>query len=157
MTLTMTLMMTLLELTLTRMGSKNGKPVLREEDVASLVTTSGMTAQEVRDAFTGFLAEHPNGKMKPKDFRKLISSALPKKDAAKMEKHVFRIYDENGDGHVNFVEFMVSYTGSLISPTVSLTPRSSTPSWPVETLRTFSRRSSGCLTSTATAASARRR
>merc|ERR1711884_932111 len=110
MRLKVTLMMTLLELTLTRMGSKNGKPVLREEDVDSLVTTSGMTAQEVRDAFTGFLAEHPNGKMKPKDFRKLISSALPKKDAAKMEKHVFRIYDENGDGHVNFVEFMVVYT-----------------------------------------------
>ena len=137
------------------MGSKNGKPVLREEDVVSLVHTSGMTAQEVRDAFNGFLTEHPNGKMKPKDFRKLMSSALPKKDAAKMEKHVFRIYDENGDGHVDFVEFMVS---SLISPTVLLpTCRSSTPSWQVETPRTSSRRSSGCSTSTVTAASARKR
>ena len=95
---------------LSRMGSKNGKPVLREEDVVALVHTSGMTAQEVRDAFTGFVTEHPNGKMKPKDFRKLMSSALPKKDAAKMEKHVFRIYDENNDGHVDFVEFMVVYT-----------------------------------------------
>merc|ERR1712142_1150742 len=92
-----------------RMGSKNGKPVLREEDVVALVHTSGMTAQEVRDAFTGFVTEHPNGKMKPKDFRKLMSSALPKKDAAKMEKHVFRIYDTNGDGYVDFVEFMVVY------------------------------------------------
>merc|ERR1712203_825951 len=57
-----------------------------------------------------FLTEHPTGKMKPKDFRELMNSALPKKDASKMEKHVFRIYDENNDGHVDFVEFMVVYT-----------------------------------------------
>ena len=92
------------------MGSKNGKPILRDQDVADLVKTSGMTEKEVRDAFTSFLAEHPNGKMKPKDFRELMSSALPKKDAAKMEKHVFRIYDSNNDGVVDFVEFMVVYT-----------------------------------------------
>ena len=91
----------------TRMGSKNGKPVLRDEDVVSLVTTSGLTAEEVREAFTAFVTEHPAGKMKPKDFRQLMNSALPKKDAVKMEKHVFRIYDENNDGHVDFVEFMV--------------------------------------------------
>ena len=36
-----------------------------------------------------------------------MNSALPQKDAAKMENHVFRIYDENNDGHVDFVEFMV--------------------------------------------------
>ena len=93
-----------------QMGSKNGKPVLRDDDVVALVRTSSMSEQEVREAFDSFVAEHPNGKMKPKDFRQVMSSALPKKDAAKMEKHVFRIYDANNDGHVDFVEFMVVYT-----------------------------------------------
>ena len=92
------------------MGSKNGKPLLREDDIANLVKTSGMTEKDVKDAFDSFVAEHPNGKMKPKDFRQIMSSALPKKDASKMEKHVFRIYDANNDGHVDFVEFMVVYT-----------------------------------------------
>merc|ERR1712098_665772 len=92
------------------MGSKNGKPLLREDDIAALVKTSGMTEKDVEDAFDAFIAEHPNGKMKPKDFRQIMSSALPKKDASKMEKHVFRIYDANNDGHVDFVEFMVVYT-----------------------------------------------
>eukprot|EP00092_Neocalanus_flemingeri_P057759 GFUD01068723.1.p1 GENE.GFUD01068723.1~~GFUD01068723.1.p1 ORF type:complete len:196 (+),score=73.61 GFUD01068723.1:48-635(+) len=91
------------------MGSKNGKPVLRDEDVAALSQSSGMTEVEVKDAFNAFVAEHPNGKMKPKDFREIMSSALPKKDASKMEKHVFRIYDTNNDGYVDFVEFMVVY------------------------------------------------
>ena len=91
------------------MGSKNGKPVLREEDVVALSHSSGMTKDEVRDAFNAFVAEHPNGKMKPKDFREIMSSALPKEDASKMEKHVFRIYDTNNDGYVDFVEFMVVF------------------------------------------------
>merc|ERR1712121_604791 len=92
-----------------RMGSKNGKPILRDEDVVALSQSSGMTQEEVKDAFNAFVAEHPNGKMKPKDFREIMSSALPKKDASKMEKHVFRIYDTNNDGHVDFVEFMVVF------------------------------------------------
>ena len=92
------------------MGSKNGKPLLREDDIANLVKTSGMTEKDVKHAFDSFVAEHPSGKMKPKDFRQIMSSALPKKDASKMEKHVFRIYDANNDGHVDFVEFMVVYT-----------------------------------------------
>eukprot|EP00091_Calanus_sinicus_P017725 TRINITY_DN38384_c0_g1_i1.p1 TRINITY_DN38384_c0_g1~~TRINITY_DN38384_c0_g1_i1.p1 ORF type:complete len:218 (-),score=103.12 TRINITY_DN38384_c0_g1_i1:54-647(-) len=91
------------------MGSKNGKPVLREEDVSALSKSIGMPEAEVKDAFNTFIAEHPNGKMKPKDFREIMSSALPKKDASKMEKHVFRIYDSNNDGHVDFVEFMVVF------------------------------------------------
>ena len=93
-----------------QMGSKNGKPVLRDEDVVSLAKTSGLSDKEIRDAFESFVKEHPKGQMKPKDFRQLMSSALPKKDASKMEKHVFRIYDTNNDGHVDFVEFMVVYT-----------------------------------------------
>merc|ERR1719213_51457 len=38
-----------------------------------------------------------------------MSEALPKKDAEKLEPHVFRIYDTNGDGVIDFVEFMVVY------------------------------------------------
>merc|ERR1711981_634385 len=91
------------------MGSKNGKPVLREEDVAALVKSSGLAEAEVKDAFNSFVAERPNGKMKPKDFREMMSQALPKKDASKMEKHVFRVYDANDDGYIDFVEFMVIF------------------------------------------------
>ena len=85
------------------MGSKNGKPVLREEDIEALSKSSGMPTEEVKSAFESFVAEHPNGKMKPADFRKMMAQAMPKKDAGKMEKHVFRIYDSNNDGRVSYV------------------------------------------------------
>ncbi|XP_023348501.1 neuronal calcium sensor 2 [Eurytemora carolleeae] len=91
------------------MGSKNGKPVLTEENAEALAQSSGLTPVQVREHFDAFVAEHPNGKMKKKDFREMMSKALPKKDASKMESHVFRIYDSNNDGVIDFVEFMVVY------------------------------------------------
>lgn len=91
------------------MGSKNGKPVLTDENAAALAQSSGLDVVQVREHFDAFVAEHPNGKMKKKDFREMMSKALPKKDAGKMEKHVFRIYDTNDDGYIDFVEFMVVF------------------------------------------------
>ena len=37
------------------------------------------------------------------------TQALPKKEIDKVEKHVFRVYDTNGDGFIDFVEFMVLF------------------------------------------------
>merc|ERR1712228_343780 len=65
--------------------------------------------EEVKEAFDSFIAEHPNGRMKRKEFTTMMSQALPKKEASKMEKHVFRAYDTNNDGYIDFVEFMVIF------------------------------------------------
>jgi len=91
------------------MGNKNGKPELRPQDIEDLKKSSGMTEEQVKETFQAFVAEHPNGRMKPKDFREMVAKAMPKKDASKMEKHVFRIYDANNDGYIDFVEFMIIY------------------------------------------------
>ena len=91
------------------MGSKNGKPVLRDEDINALSKSSGLNEAQVKESFNAFVAEHPNGKMKPKDFREMMAKAVPTKDASKMEKHVFRIYDANNDGVIDFTEFMLIF------------------------------------------------
>merc|ERR550517_324711 len=91
------------------MGNKNGTPVLREQDIAALSKSSGMDAAQVKEHFAAFLESHPNGKMKPKEFREMVEKTMPKSDAGKMEKHVFRIYDTNNDGYIDFVEFMVVF------------------------------------------------
>ena len=46
------------------MGSKNGKPVLRGEDIAAVVRTSGMDEKEVRENFDPLIAQYPDGKMR---------------------------------------------------------------------------------------------
>ena len=91
------------------MGNKNGTPVLREQDIAALSKSSGMDAAQVKEHFNAFLTAHPNGKMKPKEFREMVEKTMPKSDASKMEKHVFRIYDSNNDGYIDFVEFMLIF------------------------------------------------
>merc|ERR1712140_32845 len=91
------------------MGSKNGKPIIRDEDIEALSKSSGMSKEDVKKAFDSFIEEHPNGKMKKGEFAKMMAQALPQKDAGKMEKHVFRVYDTNNDGYIDFVEFMVIF------------------------------------------------
>jgi len=84
--------------------------VLRPEDVTSLSKSSGLDEAQVKQAFDNFVTEHPDGRMKPKDFREMMEKALPGKgDAKKMEDHVFRIYDSNNDGYIDFPEFMIIY------------------------------------------------
>jgi len=91
------------------MGCANGKPVLKDEDVKALSRTSKLSEEKVREQFEQFLQENPSGRITKKSFRDLISKAIPGTDAGKMEKHIFRIYDTNNDGHIDFVEFMVAY------------------------------------------------
>merc|ERR1712033_31714 len=82
---------------------------IRKENGIQEWKSSGLDEAQVKEAFESFVAEHPNGKMKPKDFREMMQKALPKKDASKMEKHVFRIYDANNDGYIDFTEFMLIF------------------------------------------------
>ena len=71
--------------------------------------------------------QHPDGRMKKGDFKEMMEKvkyfveplflatlykylyikALPRKDAKKMENHLFRLYDTNNDGSIEFTEFMV--------------------------------------------------
>ena len=43
------------------MGSSNGKPVLRDEDINTIMQTSGMTEQQIRKDFDIFVAQYPTG------------------------------------------------------------------------------------------------
>jgi len=91
------------------MGHKNSKPELRDEDLAKLVKTSGLSEDEVRDQFEAFVSQHPDGRLKKKEFGKMMAKAMPGQDADKLEKHMFRIYDANDDGYIDAVEFMMIY------------------------------------------------
>ena len=71
--------------------------------------SSGLTEDQIKDSFNNFLRDHPNGKLKHKHFRDIMTQAVPKKDAKKLEKHVFRMYDNNRDGSIDFTEFMMVF------------------------------------------------
>merc|ERR1712037_121172 len=80
-----------------KLGNKDSAPVLRDEDVAVLCESSGLSEEDVREQFNAFITEHPNGKMKKKDFGEMMKKALPQRD------------DADDDGYVDFVEFMMIF------------------------------------------------
>lgn len=91
------------------MGTTNGKPELREEDVQALMRTSNKTEAQVRDSFNRFLEDHPTGEIDQEGFKDLMKEALPAKDATALSTHMFKIYDTDGNGTIDFKEFMTLY------------------------------------------------
>jgi Ca2+-binding EF-hand superfamily protein len=96
------------------MGLKNGKPDLRNDDILAFSQSSGFSEEQIKLKFAAFTADHPKGKICRKSFRKMLTEAFlhsktPVADVEKMEKHIFRIYDTNNDGHIDFIEFMVVF------------------------------------------------
>ena len=81
----------------------------------------------MRGEFSKFLEQHHDGKIHKREFKKMLEQVffftrvhlkdstilqmtvqtLPGQDATCMQKHIFRCYDENENGYIDFVEFMV--------------------------------------------------
>ena len=88
------------------MGAKNGHHTLSEENIKALSKSSGLEEIEVVQMFDDFIKINHQGRLNQSDFKNLMSQSLPGKDISKMEKHVFRMYDSDNDGFINFEEFL---------------------------------------------------
>lgn len=89
------------------MGCVQGKTVLTEEDLNFIAEHTAVSRQEVDEQYENFLAKHPEGKITKKEFKRMIQQCYPKTDTDKLESHIFRMYDANGDGYIDFREFMM--------------------------------------------------
>jgi len=89
------------------MGCANGKQVLTEDDFNYLASHTALSREEVEEKYRNFLERHPDGKITKKEFRNMMQVCYPSTDTDKLEKHIFRMYDANGDGYIDFREFML--------------------------------------------------
>jgi len=103
------------------MGCVNGKPVLNAEDLDYIANHTAVSREEVEQSHKNFLEAHPDGKITKSDFRKMMQACYPSTDTEKLESHIFRMYDTNEDGYIDFREFMiVLYTFSNGTPEENL-------------------------------------
>ena len=91
------------------MGTSAGKPYLSEECVQTLTERSGMDRAQIENYFSYFSSITSDGKIDRKEFRKVLTVAEPSINIKKMEDHVFRIFDTDGSGRIDFAEFCVVY------------------------------------------------
>merc|ERR1712080_355306 len=54
------------------------------------------------------MGSHPGGVMEPASLRAMLQESQPGADTAGLADHIWRIYDTNLDGEVDFREFMLA-------------------------------------------------
>jgi len=56
----------------------------------------------------GFISDCPNGKLTPQAFVKIYSQCFPSGNARDFCDHIFRTFDTDGNGYIDFKEFLLA-------------------------------------------------
>ena len=85
-----------------KLGFVSKKKVLSDEDLDFIARNTSISREKVDEQYENFLEKHPDGKINKRAFRNMMQDCFPESDMTKLESHIFRMYDKNGDGHIDF-------------------------------------------------------
>merc|ERR1711988_1357647 len=89
------------------MGCVHATTILTNEDLEFIAKNTALTKVQVESRYQNFLKLHPDGQISRKSFHSMMKECYPGADTEKLERHIFRMYDTNKDGHIDFREFMI--------------------------------------------------
>lgn len=89
------------------MGKKSSKPKkLSDDDILELRKTTEFTEDELNKWYNAFKDKCPKGKMSKAKFCEIYSKSFQAGDPSIFAGHVFRTFDKNNDGTIDFNEFI---------------------------------------------------
>merc|ERR1711902_348105 len=89
------------------MGCVHATTILTNEDLEFIAKNTALSKVQVESRYQNFLKLHPDGRISRKSFHSMMKECYPGADTEKLERHIFRMYDTNKDGHIDFREFMI--------------------------------------------------
>lgn len=97
------------------MGKQTSK--LKPRELSDLNIQTNFSEKELQEWYKGFIKECPKGSLTMDEFKRVYSDFFPHGDATLFAEYVFKAFDKNKDGTLDFKEFMcalsVSSRGSV--------------------------------------------
>eukprot|EP00030_Apusomonadida_sp_AF-17_P000341 a167_453.p2 GENE.a167_453~~a167_453.p2 ORF type:complete len:205 (-),score=70.28 a167_453:513-1085(-) len=86
------------------MGSRQSR--LSDAELQELANNTYFDKKELQSWYKGFVKDLPSGELNLEEFQKIYGQFFPFGDASTFAQYVFRVFDKNGDGRINFPEFI---------------------------------------------------
>ncbi|GMT28280.1 hypothetical protein PFISCL1PPCAC_19577, partial [Pristionchus fissidentatus] len=90
------------------MGLKGSKPKLSKEDLEFLKKNTNFTEEQIKEWYKGFVQDCPKGHLTKEQFIKVYKDFFPSGSAEGFCEHVFRTFDTDNSGFIDFKEFLLA-------------------------------------------------
>ncbi|XP_074643226.1 neurocalcin homolog [Tubulanus polymorphus] len=90
------------------MGNSNSNKKLPQEDLNFLMTNTQFTKKQIKKWYKGFIKDCPCGQLSRKKFIEVYSGFFPDGNAEEFCTHVFRTFDKDNSGKIDFNEFLLA-------------------------------------------------
>lgn len=88
------------------MGHKGSK--LAQEEMRELLKCTYFDKKELQKWYRDFMKDCPSGELRQEEFQKIYQQFFPFGDPSKFAAFVFKVFDKNSDGSINFTEFITA-------------------------------------------------
>lgn len=89
-------------------SSNKKKYKLNDDDLAYLLQKTSFTEKQIKDWYKGYMRDCPDGQLSRSKFLDVYSEFFPDGKAKAFYEHVFRTFDEDNSGQIDFKEFLIA-------------------------------------------------